>query len=220
MLLNTILGTELTLSSLLICSITSIILGLLVALTHKLTSKYNKNFLITLTIIPLMIEAIMIMVNGSLGTGIAVAGAFSLIRFRSMPGTAREILSILISMTLGLILGMGYVGFAIIITFISCLSIIIFNNITIYDNKKEKILKITIPEDLDYTEVFDNEFNKYLSKYEITQVKTTNMGSLYELTYLVNVKKNINEKEFIDKIRIKNGNLKIVLSKPLEENNL
>jgi ABC-type Fe3+ transport system permease subunit len=114
-LLNTILGTELTLSSLLICSITSIILGLLVALTHKLTSKYNKNFLITLTIIPLMIEAIMIMVNGSLGTGIAVAGAFSLIRFRSVPGTSKEILSILISMTVGLVLGTGYVLFGVFI---------------------------------------------------------------------------------------------------------
>ena len=219
-MLGSILGNELTLQTLLICSGTSIILGLVVAFTHKLTSKYNKNFLITLTIIPLMVEAIMIMVNGSLGTGIAVAGAFSLIRFRSMPGTAREILSILISMTIGLVLGMGYIGFAIIITILSCLFIVIFNNISIFENNKEKILKITIPEDLDYTEVFDKEFDKYLDKYEITQVKTTNMGSLFELTYLVNVKKNINEKEFIDKLRIKNGNLKIVLSKPLEENNL
>ncbi len=219
-MLGSILGNELTLQTLLICSGVSIILGLVVAFTHKLTSKYNKNFLISLTIIPLMVEAIMIMVNGSLGTGIAVAGAFSLIRFRSMPGTAREILSILISMTIGLVLGMGYIGFAIIITILSCLFIVIFNNISIFENNKEKILKITIPEDLDYTEVFDKEFDKYLDKYEITQVKTTNMGSLYELTYLVNVKKNINEKEFIDKIRIKNGNLKIVLSKPLEENNL
>ena len=219
-MLGSILGSELTLQTLLICSGVSIILGLVVAFIHKLTSKYNKNFLITLTIIPLMVEAIMIMVNGSLGTGIAVAGAFSLIRFRSMPGTAREILSILISMTLGLVLGMGYIGFAIIITILSCLFILIFSNISLFDNNKEKILKITIPEDLDYTEVFDKEFDNYLDKYEITQVKTTNMGSLFELTYLVNVKKNINEKEFIDKLRIKNGNLKIVLSKPLEENNL
>lgn len=219
-MLSTILGNELTLSTLLICSLASIILGLVVALTHKFTSKYNKNFLITLTIIPLMVEAIMIMVNGSLGTGIAVAGAFSLIRFRSMPGTAREILSILISTTVGLVLGMGYIGFAVIITITSCLFILILSNINMFENNKEKILKITIPEDLDYTEVFDKEFNKYLDKYEITQVKTTNMGSLFELTYLVNVKKNINEKKFIDKLRIKNGNLKIVLSKPLEENNL
>ena len=107
-----------------------------------------------------------------------------------------------------------------LITIFSCLFIIIFNNIKIFDNTKDKILKITIPENLDYTECFDEEFNTYLNKYEISQVKTTNMGSLYELTYLVNVKNNINEKEFIDKIRIKNGNLKIVLSKPLEENNL
>lgn len=115
---------------------------------------------------------------------------------------------------------MGYVGFAVIVTILSCIFILIFNNIKMFDNTKEKILKITIPENLDYTEVFNEEFKEYLDKYEISQVKTTNMGSLFELTYLVNVKTNINEKEFIDKLRIKNGNLKIVLSKPLEENNL
>ena len=217
-MLSSILNGNFTIESLLICSISSIILGVIIAIVHKLTSKYNKNFLITLTLIPLLVEAIMIMVNGSLGTGIAIAGAFSLIRFRSMPGTAREILSIFSAMTIGIILGIGYIGFAVLITLIYTIFVLIFSNISIFENNKEKILKITIPENLDYTEVFNDEFNNYLDKYEISQVKTTNMGSLFELTYLVNVKKNINEKEFIDKLRIKNGNLKIVLSKPLEDN--
>lgn len=217
-MLSSILDGNFTIESLLICSISSIILGVIIAIVHKLTSKYNKNFLITLTLIPLLVEAIMIMVNGSLGTGIAIAGAFSLIRFRSMPGTAREILSIFSAMTIGIILGIGYIGFAVLITLIYTIFVLIFSNISIFENNKEKILKITIPENLDYTEVFNDEFNNYLDKYEISQVKTTNMGSLFELTYLVNVKKNINEKEFIDKLRIKNGNLKIVLSKPLEDN--
>lgn len=219
-MLDSILNGSLTIDVLIICVISAILLGLIIAFTHKITSKYNKNFLITLTLIPLAVEAIMIMVNGSLGTGIAVAGAFSLIRFRSIPGTSREILSIFIAMTIGIVLGMGYIGYAVIITFITSLIIIILNNIKLFENNKDKLLKITIPENLDYTDIFNDEFNEFLNNYEINQVKTTNMGSLFEITYLVNLKNNINEKEFIDKLRIKNGNLKIVLSKPLEENNL
>ena len=219
-MLDSILNGSLTIDVLSICVISAIILGLIIAITHKITSKYNKNFLITLTLIPLAVEAIMIMVNGSLGTGIAVAGAFSLIRFRSIPGTSREILSIFIAMTIGIVLGMGFIGYAVIITIVTSLLIILFNKINIFENNKDKLLKITIPENLDYTDIFNDEFKEYLNSYEINQVKTTNMGSLFEITYIVNLKNNINEKEFIDKLRIKNGNLKIVLSKPLEENNL
>ena len=219
-MLESILNGSLTIDVLSICIISSIILGLILSFTHKITSKYNKNFLITLTLIPIAVEAIMIMVNGSLGTGIAVAGAFSLIRFRSIPGTSREILSIFIAMTVGIVLGMGYIGYAVIITIVTSLLIIILNKVNIFENNKDKLLKITIPENLDYTDIFNDEFTKYLNSYEINQVKTTNMGSLFEITYLVNLKNNINEKEFIDKLRVKNGNLKIMLSKPLEENNL
>lgn len=217
---NSILGDSLTMELLLIVVLSSLILGFIVSITHKITSKYNKNFLITLMVIPLMVAIIILTVNGSLGTGIAVAGAFSLIRFRSVPGTAKEILSILISMTLGLVLGAGYIYFGIIMTIISSLVIIIFSNIKIFENNDHKILKVLIPENLDYSDLFNDEFNKYLNSYEISQVKTTNMGSLFEITYLVNLKKDINEKEFIDKLRLKNGNLKINLSKPIEENNL
>ena len=219
-MLKSIINGSLTLDKLLILIIFGIILGFIVAIVHKITGKYNKNYLITVSILPVIIEAIMLMVNGSLGTGIAVAGAFSLVRFRSMPGTSKEMLTIFLSMTIGLILGMGYVFYASILTLISSIFIILFANIKIFDNNKDKILKITIPENLDYTDVFNNEFNKYLNKFEIIQVKTTNMGSLFEITYLVNVKSDINEKEFLDDLRIKNGNLKIILSKPLEENNL
>ena len=219
-MLKSIINGSLTLDKLLILIIFGIILGFIVAIVHKITGKYNKNYLITVSILPVIIEAIMLMVNGSLGTGIAVAGAFSLVRFRSMPGTSKEMLTIFLSMTIGLILGMGYVFYASILTLISSIFIILFANIKIFDNNKDKILKITIPENLDYTDVFNNEFNKYLNKFDIIQVKTINMGSLFEITYLVNVKNGINEKEFLDDLRIKNGNLKIILSKPLEENNL
>ena len=218
-MLSSIINENITMNSLVIVIISSLILGFIISITHKLTSKYNKNFLITLMIIPLMVAMIILTVNGSLGTGIAVAGAFSLIRFRSVPGTSKEILSILISMTVGLVLGTGYVLFGVLITIISNIMILILNKIKLFENNDNKILKILVPENLDYTDIFNDEFNRYLNSYEINQVKTTNMGSLYEITYLVNLKK-INEKEFIDKLRIKNGNLKVSLSKPIEENNL
>jgi len=219
-MLSSILNGDITLTKIIIIFLSSIILGLIIALTHKITSKYTKNFLISLTIIPLMVSAIILAVNGSLGTGIAVAGAFSLIRFRSVPGTSKEILSILTSMTLGLVLGTGYIFYGIIITIVFALMVLLFSKIKLFDNNDNKILKILVPENLDYSDIFNDEFKKYLESYEINQVKTTNMGSLFEITYLVNLKKNINEKEFIDKLRIKNGNLKINLSKPLEENTL
>lgn len=219
-MLSSILNEDITLTKIIIIFLSSIILGLIIALTHKITSKYTKNFLISLTIIPLMVSAIILAVNGSLGTGIAVAGAFSLIRFRSVPGTSKEILSILTSMTLGLVLGTGYIFYGIIITIVFALMVLLFSKIKLFDNNDNKILKILVPENLDYSDVFNDEFKQYLESYEINQVKTTNMGSLFEITYLVNLKKNINEKEFIDKLRIKNGNLKINLSKPLEENTL
>ena len=218
-MLSSIINENITMNSLVIVIISSLILGFIISITHKLTSKYNKNFLITLMIIPLMVAMIILTVNGSLGTGIAVAGAFSLIRFRSVPGTSKEILSILISMTVGLVLGTGYVLFGVLITIISSIMILILNKIKLFENNDNKILKILVPENLDYTDIFNDEFNRYLNSFEINQVKTTNMGSLYEITYLVNLKK-INEKEFIDKLRIKNGNLKVSLSKPIEENNL
>lgn len=219
-MLSSILNGDITLTKIIIIFLSSIILGLVIALTHKITSKYTKNFLISLTIIPLMVSAIILAVNGSLGTGIAVAGAFSLIRFRSVPGTSKEILSILTSMTLGLVLGTGYIFYGIIITIVFALMVLLFSKIKLFDNNDNKILKILVPENLDYSDIFNDEFKQYLESYEINQVKTTNMGSLFEITYLVNLKKNINEKEFIDKLRIKNGNLKINLSKPLEENTL
>ena len=139
-MLDSILNGSLTIDILLICIISSIILGFIIAFTHKITSKYNKNFLITLSLIPLAVEAIMIMVNGSLGTGIAVAGAFSLIRFRSIPGTSREILSIFIAMTIGIVLGMGFIGYAVIITIVTSLLILILNKVKKYNGLNLQLL--------------------------------------------------------------------------------
>ncbi len=177
------------------------------------TGKYSKNFVITLTILPSIVQVVMLMVNGNLGTSVAVLGAFSLIRFRSLPGNSREIASIFLSMAIGLSVGMGQVLFAILITIIICLVIIILMY-TKFGEVKDvvKILKIIIPEDLDYTGVFDDIFSKFTKEIVLEQVKTTNMGSMFELKYNVKLLKGINEKEFIDSLRCRNGNLTISLT--------
>ena len=214
-------SSSVNLISILLCSLCSIALGLLIALTHKMTCRYNKNFLTTIAMLPVLIQTVIIMVNGNLGTSVAILGAFSLVRFRSLPGTSKEILSVFFAMTIGLITGMGHLVFAIIVTVICCLIMILLNKITIFDkNKYEKILKILIPENLDYTTVFDDVFNKYTQKVELDKVKTTNMGSMFELSYHVVLSKDINEKQFIDDLRVKNGNLKIILTHSLEESDL
>lgn len=209
--------SSIELSSIIICSIVSIILGFIIAFTHMKTSKYSKNFLITLVILPVLVQTIMIMVNGNLGTSVAIVGAFSLVRFRSIPGTSKEILSVFFAMAIGLATGMGHVFFASLMAIIVSLAIFLFSYIKLFDkNNKERILRIAIPENLDYTNMFNDIFDKYTKKIELTQVKTTNMGSLFDLSYNIILKSDINEKEFIDELRVKNGNLKIILSHPID----
>lgn len=201
----------------LVCTLVSLVLGVIVAYTHKKTSKYSKNFLITLAILPVLVQTVMIMVNGNLGTSIAIVGAFSLVRFRSIPGTSKEILSVFFAMAIGLATGMGQVIFASIMTIIVSLAIILFNKIKLFDlNPNTKMLKIIVPENLDYTNMFDDIFEKFTKEKSLEKVKLTNMGSLFELSYRITFKKTINEKEFIDELRVKNGNLKIILSQELE----
>ena len=203
--------------TILICTLVSLILGIIVAYTHKKTSKYSKNFLITLSILPVLVQTVMIMVNGNLGTSVAIVGAFSLIRFRRIPGTSKEILSVFFAMSIGLATGMGHVVFASIMTAIVSLAIFIFSKIHLFEmDEQEKILKVTIPENLDYTNMFDSVFQKFTKDVKLQQVKTTNMGSLFELSYRVRLLSDINEKEFIDEIRVKNGNLKVMLSHELD----
>lgn len=182
------------------------------------TGKYSKNFVVTLTILPSLVQVVMMMVNGNLGTSVAVLGAFSLIRFRSLPGNSREIASIFLSMAIGLSIGMGQILFAILITVIICLVIIILMYTKFGETKDTvKILKITIPEDLDYTGVFDDIFKQFTKDINLEQVKTTNIGSMFELKYSVKLLKNINEKEFIDTIRCRNRNLNISLTNSVSE---
>lgn len=211
--------TKLSIETLLLCSLTSVVLGIFISLVHRFTSRYNNSFLITLAVLPILVQSIILMVCGNLGTSIAILGAFSLVRFRSVPGTSREIVGVFFAMTVGLATGMGQLLFAVIITIIVSLLLIIFSKIKYGDKNNIKILKISLPDNLDYTEVFDDIFDNYLKSYSLEKVKTTNLGSLFELTYSVVVKKDVNEKEFIDDIRSRNGNLKIILSHPIDGNN-
>ena len=193
--------------------ILAIVLGFIIALTHKATSKTNRNFLETITILPLLVSAVILVVNGNLGMGVAVAGAFGLVRFRSAQGTSKEIATLFFVMAVGLSLGAGYAILSVVITFIGCLTLLLISSLSIFDrSSKEKILRISIPESLDYDNVFEEVLKKYTKSYSLEQVKTTNLGSLFELKYYVTLKNDISEKEFIDELRVRNGNLKINLS--------
>ena len=212
-------ATGQSITTVLICAGVALVLGVLLAVAHMKTSRTTKGFLTTLATLPLLVMAVMIMINGNLGTSIAILGAFSLIRFRSIQGEAKELLSVFAAMAIGLACGMGHVLFAVVITVIAILAILLFSFTHFLEpNKKERVLKIVVPEDLDYEEVFDEIFKKYTSKADLVRMKTMNMGSLYKLTYDVTLKSGIKEKEFLDEIRVKNCNLKVLLSHPcLEE---
>ena len=206
-------ASGLNITTILMCSGVALLLGLVIAFTHMKTSKTSRNFLITLTILPLLVQVVMLMVNGSLGTSIAILGAFSLIRFRSIAGNSKEISSVFFAMAIGLALGMGHILFAAVITAVTVVVILILSKTNIFNmSAQPQTLEIVVPEDLDYTHAFDAEFKKFTTSHELVRSKTTNMGSLYQLYYDVCLKKSANEKEFLDAIRVKNSNLKVLLS--------
>jgi uncharacterized membrane protein YhiD involved in acid resistance len=215
--LNSIIETaeasSLTMESLLVCTLASVIFGFGVAGIYMYKNVYSKSFVATLVMLPAMVQIVIMIVNGNLGTGVAVMGAFSLVRFRSIPGSARDISSIFLAMAVGLATGMGYLTIALIFLVMMGLVTLMLNIMKFGEQKQvaaDKELKITIPENLDYNGIFDDLFAKYTSKAELDRVKTTNMGSLYELKYLISLKEPEAEKQFIDEIRCRNGNLNIV----------
>lgn len=209
-------------STALIAAGAAVVMGLVLALAHKLTTRNTtKGFLVTLTVLPVLVMAVMVMINGNLGTSIAILGAFSLVRFRSMRGNARNLLSIFFAMMIGLSCGMGHVLFGAMMTAIGVVAMAFFALTPILEpSRKEKVLKIVVPEDMDYTDAFDDIFKKYLSRADLLTAKTVNMGSLYDLTYSVRLKTGIKEKEMLDAIRVKNCNLKVSLSQPIQEEEL
>ena len=209
-MLNSILGTEITLSSFLICTGVSLLLGVGTALVAGYRSRSTQSLAVTLAILPAVVQAVIMLVNGSIGAGIAVAGAFSLVRFRSAPGTAQEIAAIFLAMAIGLATGMGYVGLAALL-FLILAGAMLALTVLRFGQKEDagRILKITIPEDLDYDGLFDDLFERYTTAHTLEKVKTTNMGTLYELRYRITLRQEPVPKVFLDELRCRNGNLNI-----------
>ncbi len=198
-----------------ICLISAMAVGLFIAFINSRCYNFTKSFLITLALLPPVVTMVIMMVNGNIGTGIAVAGAFSLVRFRSVPGSAKEIGTIFIAMASGLTLGMGYVGFAVAFVVVVCAFDLLLTKTEIFKNKfSKKILSITIPESLNYDNAFKDLFAKYTTQNKLMQVKSTNMGSMFKLKYDVSIKTAVSEKQFIDEIRCRNGNLEVFIMDP------
>ena len=218
--MNTLLSglftsTNLTMASFFICLIIALLLGALISAVHTFCEDSSRGFNITLALIPPIVSVIIMMVSGSLGAGIAIAGAFTLIRFRSAPGTATEICSVFLAMASGLACGMGYPGFGILFAIVLCVVTVLYHK-TGFGRKKEgpmkRVLNITVPEDSAFTDMFDEVFEKYTSYSRLVRIKTTNLGSLIRLQYQVTLKEAGKEREFINDLRILNGNLELNLS--------
>jgi uncharacterized membrane protein YhiD involved in acid resistance len=213
-MLNSIITNTFTIESFLICIACSLIMGGIIAGVHSYFSSSTKGFTITIALLPAIVQMVIMIVNGNLGTGVAVMGAFSLIRFRSVPGNAKEISSIFMAMAVGLATGMGYVAIAVLfVTIIGGINVL-YNVTRIYEpRQQEKELRITIPEGLDYMGIFDDLFDQFTTKQELIKVKTANMGSLYKLSYRIKLKNPTLEKALIDQLRCRNGNLEIICGK-------
>lgn len=212
---ETIIENEISATAFLVCTLASLLLGVVIALGYMFRSQYSKSFVVTLALLPAIVQMIIMMVNGNIGVGVAVAGAFNLVRFRSVPGNAREIGSVFLSMAIGLATGMGFIWVAAIFTAIMVVFTVFYTVVGFGRAKSaEREVKITIPENIDYTNLFDDVFKEYTSFSELVKVRTVNMGSLFQLVYRVRLRDVNKTKEFLDTLRCRNGNLDIVCSLP------
>ena len=215
-LFDTDMTVVITPAEFLTCLGVSLGIGLILAALYQYHTRYTRSFVVTLALLPAVVCVVIMMVNGNVGTGVAVAGTFSLVRFRSAPGTAREICAIFLAMAAGLIAGMGYLGYAVLCTLVLGGAELLFRMLSAKADggaSLYKTLHITIPEDLDYSDVFDEPLREFTREYELTSVKTTNMGSLFRLTYNITLRDSRTEKSLIDRLRCRNGNLEIKVSK-------
>ena len=213
---DTTSSASLQVGDFLICLGAALILGFFLAIVSSYKANTSQSFFLSIALLPAVVCVVIMMVNGNVGAGIAVAGAFSLVRFRSAPGSAKEICAIFLAMGAGLIAGMGYLGYATLFTVVMCAVMLLYNTLDFGTKKNAalyKTLRVTIPEDLDYTNVFEDVFPQYVREWELSQVKTTNMGSLFRLTYDITLRDANVEKALIDELRKRNGNLEITVSK-------
>ena len=198
----------------------SLLLGLVIAKVYQFKTVYSKSFVMSLALLPTLIAIVIFLVNGSLGAGVAVMGAFSLIRFRSAPGGAKELVSIFLVMTIGIAIGMGYLVFATVFTLIMSLAMLLLEVVNFGQMKHSmRQLTVVIPESLDYESIFDDIFNKAANHVELANVKTSDMGSLFKLKYIIQLNGRMTEKELIDALRTRNGNLEIAISRYITKEN-
>ncbi len=208
---GTITGT-----AFLLATVCSLVIGVFIAFMYTIKNSYSKSYIITLALLPAIVQVVIMLVNGNIGAGVAVAGAFSLVRFRSAPGSGKEITSIFLAMAVGLATGMGYIGIAALFAVIITVANLILSNVSLGSGaNEEKTLKITVPEGLDFEGIFDDIFERYTTKADLVEVKTSGMGSLYKLNYSVVLRSKASTKGMIDEMRQRNGNLEISCSRPV-----
>lgn len=212
MVFNSIFSGDITVTGICVMMGMAVVLGILTALVFSFRTFQSQSFFVTLVLIPLVSSVIIFMVNDHLGVGVAVAGAFTLVRFRSIAGNGKELIAIFASMAEGLILGMGYVGMAVLLFVVVSLVILVLSATGFGEKDLSRSLRILIPEDLDYDNIFDAILKKYTKQYQLTRVRTRNMGTLYELTYQISLRDTGHTKDFLDELRIRNGNLNVILS--------
>ena len=214
---NSVIASPMTLTAFLICELSALVLGFLTALVFTRGEHHSGAYAQTLALLPPVVALVIMMVNGNIGAGLAVAGTFALVRFRSAPGSAKEITGIFFTVALGLACGMGYVGYAVVFFLILAAAAVALARLRFGEpGGSSRHLKITIPENLNYEGLFDDLFAQYTRSHELTRVRTTNMGTLYELVYAIELKDPDRTKDFIDAIRCRNGNLNIVCSSVAE----
>ncbi|WP_291565531.1 MULTISPECIES: DUF4956 domain-containing protein [unclassified Clostridium] len=215
-LISSTTGESFTLINTLIIIASSIILGLAISITYMKTNKksgYNSGFTTTLIMLPVIISIIILLVGNNVARAFSLAGAFSIIRFRSAPGDPKDISYVFFTLAVGLTCGMGYIGYGVIFTTILCLLMIILSVANFATPKGSAMqLKITVPEDLNYERVFEEVLDKYTTSYDIQKVKTRDFGALFELNYMIYLKPNVNQKKLLDELRCRNGNLNITLT--------
>lgn len=210
-MLNSIFSGTITVQGMLVMLSAAIALGILNALTFSYRSQQSRGFSLALGLLPMLSSVIIFLVNDHLGAGVAVAGAFTLVRFRSVAGTGREIVAVFASMALGLLLGMGYIALAVMVFILTDALVLLLTTVEFGHKKTERQLRITIPEDLEYEGLFEDIFQKHTSHHQLQQVRTTHMGTLFELTYDVTFPGGTIPKEFLDEIRTRNGNLNVTV---------
>lgn len=212
---STTANTAISLESSIITMIVSFVLGGIISITYMKTcskSGYSQNFALTLILVPTVIAVIILLIGSNVARAFSLAGAFSIIRFRSAPGDPKDISYVLFTMAAGIACGVGFFGYAVLFTVFLCLLMFTLNIFNFGAKKiSQKLLKITIPEDLDYEGAFDEVFTQYTTGFELRKIRTTDLGSLYELVYLITMDNSTNQKEFIDALRCRNGNLNITL---------